>query len=398
MKARIVQPPSRQSSFLLGARGTGKSTLLNHDYSDDAVFYIDLLNLDTERRYSKDPQSLFQEILALPSTIKTIVIDEIQKIPALLDVVHALIEKTQLKFILTGSSARKLRKGHANMLAGRAVVKNLYPFSFIELGADFQLDAILNHGSLPALFALSSLTEKQDYLRTYSHVYLKEEVWAEHLIRQLEPFQYFLEVAAHGNGDIINTAKIARDVGVDHKTVQQYYTILEDTLLGFHLNCYRKSFRKRLVQKPKFYFFDIGVTRALANLLAIPVTPATYDYGKVFEHFIILECYKLVQYAYPDYRLSYLKTTDGWEVDLVVERPGQPLLFVEIKSATQVTADMLTHLQKIPTAMHEAAECVCFANVERPLKIDDIMVYPWRQGILHYFPIAENSRVAPISA
>ena len=190
---------------------------------------------------------------------------------------------------MTGSSARKLKHGGANLLAGRAFVYNLYPFSYLELKKDFHLETALQYGLLPEIYNLSTNKERELFLKAYTNTYLKEEVWAEQLVRQLNPFRRFLEVAAQCNGKIINIAKLSRDVGVDDKTIKQYFSILEDTLLGFYLEPFKHSFRKRLSMKPKFYWFDTGVSRALNNLSQIPLTASTNAFGNAFEHFIILE-------------------------------------------------------------------------------------------------------------
>ena len=384
MKNRILQLPNDRSFFLFGARNTGKSTLIKHNVRQTEHVYIDLLDLQQEEKYLHNPHILKAEVLALPKTTRLIVIDEVQKIPALLNVVHSLIEETDKLFILTGSSARKLKRGHANLLAGRAVVRNLYPFSFLELGQAFELDEALRFGMLPRLCELKQDEEKADFLRAYAHIYLKEEVWAEHLIRKLEPFQYFLEVAAQTNGDIVNHANIAKDVGVDDKSIAQYFSILEDTLLGFHLPAFKHSFRKRLLRKPKFYFIDTGIVRSLSRTLSLPVSASTYEYGKLFEHLIVLECYKLINYFYPDYRLSYLRDQDALEIDLVVERPGKPLLMIEIKSAEEIQPKHLKPLHKVVEALGDQVEALCFARVPQALKFDSVTVYPWREGICRY--------------
>lgn len=387
MKKRLLQLPKEHSFFLFGARNTGKSTLIKHWFRGQKHLYIDLLDIRQESQYLKDPQLLKAEVLALPETIQFIIIDEVQKIPALLDVVHALIEETDKKFILTGSSARKLKHGHANLLAGRAFVRHLYPFSFLELGNELNLQQALGFGLLPSVWKFKHDDEKADFLRAYVHIYLKEEVWAEHLIRKLEPFQYFLEVAGQSNGDVLNITNIAKDVGVDDKSILQYFSILEDTLLGFHLSAFKHSFRKRLTQKPKFYFIDTGITRALSRTLALPLAESTYEYGKLFEHFIIVECYKLIHYFYPDYRLSYFRTHDGLEIDLIIERPGQPLLMIEIKSTETVRSDHVKTLQKIALEIDEPVEAICLARVAKPLKFDNVTVYPWQEGICKYLPV-----------
>ena len=385
MKKRLLKLPKKKSFFLFGARNTGKSTLIKASFSASSRLYIDLLDLEEERKYLRDPQLLKAVVLGLPRKIQYIIIDEVQKIPNLLNVVHALIEETQKCFILTGSSARKLKYGNANLLAGRAIVRNLFPFSFLELGSDFNLKEALNFGLLPGIYKLKTSENKADFLRAYSHTYLKEEIWAEHFIRKLEPFQYFLEVAAQTNGHIINISNIARDIGVDDKTVSEYFSILEDTLLGFHLHAFRHSFRKRLSQKPKFYLFDVGVARALNRASLLPISEGTYEYGKHFEHFIILECMKLADYFYPDYRFSYLRTHNDVEVDLVVERPGKPLLMIEIKSANEIHEQQLKHLHLVEKDLRTKTECVCFSNVPHTLKFKHITVYPWKEGIRKYF-------------
>ncbi len=385
MKKRLLILPPKKSLFVFGARNTGKSTLIKQTFSKIQHFYIDLLDLHQERIYLRDPQRLKAEVLALPKATKYVVIDEVQKIPDLLSVVHALIEETKKFFILTGSSARKLKYGHADMLAGRAIVRNLFPFSFLELGQTFSLDKALQFGMLPKIYDLKTTEDKAEFLRTYTHVYLKEEVWSEHLIRKLEPFQYFLEVAAQASGHIINVSNIARDVGVNDKSIAQYFSILEDTLIGFYLPAFHYFFRKRLAQKPKFYFFDIGVARALCRTVSLPLIKQTYDYGNYFEQFIVLECLKLSSYFSPDYRFSYFKTRDDVEIDLVVERPGKPLLMIEIKSSEEVRSEQLKHLAVAEKEFGPKAEYVCFAQVPRALKLGQVYVYPWAEGIQKYF-------------
>jgi predicted AAA+ superfamily ATPase len=386
MKNRLLSLPQHQHFMLFGARNTGKSTLVKHAFLPEERLYIDLLDLQEERKYLRDPQQFKAEVLALPEKIQFVIIDEIQKIPDLLNVVHALMSESEKVFVLTGSSARKLKHGHANLLAGRAFVKYLFPFTSFELGKDFNLDKALAFGLLPRIYTFKKDEDRAEFLRTYSHVYLKEEIWAEHLIRKLEPFQYFLEIAAQSNGDILNTANIARDVGVDNKTIAQYFSILEDTLIGFHLSAFKKSFRKRLNQKPKFYFFDTGVVRALSRTLSLSVLSGTYEYGKLFEHFIILECWKLSHYFYPDDRLSYLRTHEGLEVDLIIERLGKPLLCIEIKSSTDVRKDHLKHLINIEKEFDKKAEYICLSQVKRAMKFGDITVYPWQEGLEKIYP------------
>lgn len=327
----------------------------------DSALFLDLLNPSLEARLSRDPGSLIEIVHALPKETTTVVIDEVQKIPKLLDAVNLLIEEKDKRFILTGLSARKLKYGGANLLAGRAFVYNLFPLSVFEIGESFDLSTTLQFGSLPKLFELEADEDKTEFLMAYAHTYLKEEIFAEQLVKLMDPFRRFLEVAAQANGKIINIAKIAREVGVDDKTALSYFSILEDTLLGFFLEPYHNSFRKRLSQKPKFYFFDIGVVRALTQLLTLPLAPQTSAYGEAFEHFIILECMKLASYSRKNFRFSYLRTKDDTKIDLIVERPGQPLLCIEIKSATVVSEDSLRSFantsKDIPNSI-----ALCFSN------------------------------------
>lgn len=382
---RLLQLPLSRSFFLFGARNTGKSTLLKHIFGSQYVFWIDLLDPEIEERYSREPMSFKQEVLALDEAVKYIVIDEVQKLPKLLDIVHQLIESTNKIFIMTGSSARKLKHGGANLLAGRAFVYNLYPFTSIELSKDFDLDAALHWGTLPAvIYKMQTNADKTRFLQAYAQTYLKEEIWLEQFIRKIDPFRKFLEVAAQCNGQILNLANIAKDVGVDDKTIKQYFSILEDTLMGFILEPYYGSFRKRLHAKPKFFFFDTGVCRALSRMLTVPIKKATSYYGDMFEHFIILECVRLANYYYPEYRFSYLKTKDDVEIDLIVERPGKKLLCIEIKSTDNVREDKLLSFFNL-TKDIENSEAICISQENRAKKIGDIMVLPWREGLRKYF-------------
>lgn len=384
MLPRLLKLPDNQSFFLFGARGTGKSTLLKQQFSQKHTLWIDLLDPEEEDKYSRNPRDLYAEVLALSDEVSHVVIDEIQKIPKLLDVVHKLIEETSKKFVMTESSARKIKYGSANLLAGRAFVYHLFPFSFLELKNKFELESALMWGLLPKVCEFKNKNDRYEFLKAYTNIYLKEEVWGEHFIRKLEPFRRFLEVAAQANGKIINYANIARDVGVDDKTIKDYFLILEDTLIGFYLEPFHHSFRKRLSAKPKFYFFDTGVARALAGQISVLLQPQTSAYGEAFEHLVILECMKLCSYHRKDFRFAYLKTKDDAEIDLVVERPGKPLLFIEIKSKTSVQEQDLTTLKQIAKDFPEA-EFVCFAKSNRKKRYEEIVVWPWETGVAHYF-------------
>lgn len=384
MIPRLIKLPEDESFFLFGPRGSGKTTIMKHLPWYDHSFYINLLLSKEERDYSRNPDRLVNIVEGLPDETTHVIIDEVQKIPKLLDLVHNLIETTNKKFILTGSSARKLKHGGANLLAGRAFVYHLAPFTFLEVDEQFSLNDYLRWGTLPKIFEFNTEEKKILFLDAYANTYLKEEVWNEQIIRVLEPFRYFLEVAAQSNGKIVNYTKIAKDVGVDVKTIQNYFTILEDTLLGFFLAPFQHSFRKRLSKSPKFYFFDPGVVKALANQLTIPLNESTNYYGDCFEHFVITQCKYLSAYFHRDYRFSYLKTKDDAEIDLVVERPNKPLLFIEIKSSKDVEE---RHLRTLKSLSHDFGECeaICFSRDDYRKKIDGITIYPWAVGIKKFF-------------
>lgn len=385
LRARLISLSKNYHLFLFGARGTGKSTLLRECYPKENTVWIDLLDPEKEAYFSRDPNALKAMIAQLPSHITHIVIDEIQKSPKLLDVVHGLIEQQcSVFFVMTGSSARKLKRGAANLLAGRAFVYHLYPFSFLELQGVFNLDECLQNGLLPKLIDFESVAMKHQFLQAYAHTYLKEEVISEQLIKSLEPFRRFLEVAGQMNGKIIHYHKIAQDVGVDDKTVKNYYSILEDTLLGFYLEPFHHSFRKRLSQKAKFFFFDLGVAHALTRTLSLAILPQTSYYGDVFEQFVIIEVFKLCQYFKTEYRLSYLQTKDNFEIDLVVERPGLSLLLIEIKSTTQIQEHQLVNLKKIGQEFSEA-ELVCLSQDPYEKEYNGIKLLPWFSGLKRYF-------------
>jgi len=306
--SRLLKLPIERHLLLFGARNTGKSTLIEQFYQPLGAFYFDLLDQDLEHQLEARPNMLYDMVKALPATQRYVIIDEIQKIPALLNVVHRLMKDKDRFFIMSGSSARKLKRDGANLLAGRAFVYHLYPLTFVELGEYFNLDQALQWGTLPELLICKDDDDKKTFLMSYAHTYLKEEIASEQFVRQLAPFRRFLEVAAQCNGQIINYANLARDIHVDDKTVKAYFSLLEDTLIGYMLEPYHGSLRKRVHQKPKFYFFDTGVVRALAHQLTVPLLPSTSAYGYAFEHYIINECIRLASYYKK--RLSILLFTN----------------------------------------------------------------------------------------
>ncbi len=383
MFKRLLELPNSHSFFLFGPRGTGKSTLIMEKFAKQSITF-DLLDPELEAELIRRPNKFKETVLALDKKIKYVIIDEVQKIPKLLNIVHQLIESTNKNFILTGSSARRLKLGKANLLAGRAFTCNLHPLTSFELNEKFNLQEALEWGLLPKIYKLKTNKFKTQFLQSYAHTYLKEEIWAEQFIKDLDAFRHFLEVAAQMNGKIINFSKLSRDVGVDDKTIKQYFSILEDTMLGFFLHGFQHSFRKRLSSKPKFYFFDTGIKRALDLSLDLKLKESTNAYGDAFEHFVILEIIKLSSYFHPNYRFSYLKTKDDAEVDLIVDRPREKKLFIEIKSSKSVSEDSLHNLSELSKAF-ENCEALCFSQDTQTRLVKGIKIMPWQEGLKKFF-------------
>jgi len=373
------------SFFLFGARGTGKSTLLESLFEGKETFWINLLMPEEENFYAVTPQALSERLNARDPLPEWVIIDEVQKVPKLLDVVHYELESRpeaknrKLKFALTGSSARKLKKGGANLLAGRAFTNNLYPLTHTEMGDDFKLIDALAWGSLPFVVNSSEELEKKSFLTTYVTTYLKEEIIQEQLIRNVVPFRKFLPIASQVSGTILNYNSIASDLGVDWSTVKNYFEILEDTLLGFQLPAYSKSIRKQQLKASKFYLFDLGVKRALDQTLSLKPTTGQII-GPLFEHFLICEIHRLSDYHRRDYRFSYLATQGGLEIDLVIERPGKKDLLVEIKSTEKVTEKHLKHLKTLVDEKN-GFEAICLSREKIARKVGNIYIFPWKEGI-----------------
>ncbi len=387
MFQRLCSLSKSNSFFLFGARATGKSTLLNLFFEKKKnVLVLDLLDPATEQELSINPGRLIDKIDALKKSPTWVFIDEVQKIPKLLDIVHKLIFEKKIKFALTGSSARKLKRGNANLLAGRAFSFKLHPLSFTEVGATFDLTLCLRWGSLPEMFFFKTNIDRKRYLQSYVQNYIKEEILVEQLVRNIEPFRAFLEVAAQSNTEIINFARLAREARIDSKNVERYFSILEDTLLGFFLEPYSKSVRKRQIQSPKFYFFDVGVTRALAGHLDSLPLPKTYNYGKTFEHLIILEFIRLNDYLEKGYKFSYLRTLAGVEVDLVIERANKKTILVEIKSTDNVIDDDLASLLSLGSEISNSDKYI-LCQEKNPRKTKNVKIFPWQEGIKDIFGI-----------
>ena len=321
------------SIFLFGGRQTGKSTILHQQFPQS--IYIDLLDSKVKERYRRNPSFLYEALIDKPEGT-LVIIDEIPELPALLNEVHRLIVERKIVFILCGSSARKLkRKGH-NTLGGRAFPVYLYPFVSAEI-PDFDIDHAVMYGMIPPHY----LDENPSRLLAgYIDIYLKEEIKEEALVRNLDSFNRFLEVAALTDGEIVNNNNIAQDCGVHATTVNAYFDILEDTLMGYRIPAFRKVMKRRLMQAPKFYYFDIGVANHLLHRKEL--VRGTPEYGHAFEHLVIQEIYAWLHYNHSDEELSYWRTYTGMEVDAII---GDARVAIEIKSVEEVMPKHLKGLK-----------------------------------------------------
>jgi len=379
------------SAFLFGCRQAGKTWLLKNTLTPD--IYIDLLKYDELFRYTATPELVYAEAEALGKRSPLVVIDEIQKIPGLLDEVQRSIESEfSARFILTGSSARKLKRAHANMLGGRAVTLRLFPLSYVELADQFDLTTHLQFGGLPRVALNKEPRTKKRLLDSYVSTYLKEEVMDEALVRNLPAFSKFLEFAGHENGNILNYSAISNQIGITSATVKEYFQILEDSLLGFTLPSFQRSPRQRLVKHPKFYFVDTGLTFALRKMLTIELSERSPLYGKTFEHFIILETQKAINYIEEEINPSFFLTSDGAEVDLILEKHGE-IIPIEIKSSTR---------PKVPTGLrsflrdHSTPQALCVCRTPRAYRENGITFIPWQDYIqtLYTRGLFQASRIA----
>ena len=379
MTARLVKLPKNKSFFLFGPRQVGKSTLLKNSFNLSECLYYDFLKTELYEKIKAEPNLFRHEILHRDKKKNIIIIDEVQRIPELLNEVHYLLEKDKsLVFAISGSSARKLKRSQANMLGGRALTYKLHPFTHLELGKSFNLDKALQLGTLPPIYLEKDTETAQGLLESYAETYLEEEIRAEALVRNIGSFLRFLRLAASENGNIINYSNIARETANKGPDVKEYFQILEDTLIGFHLLAYMKSTRKRLMKHPKFYFFDTGVQRVLAKRIYQDVSRYTTEYGKLFEHFIIKEIIHLSQYKKKNYEFSFFRTENGAEVDLIIETPDEKTFALEIKANANPRSGDLKGLRSFKEVCPKAKLiCVCLA--ENEMHYGNITIYPWKK-------------------
>lgn len=388
MFRRICNPLQSRSFFLFGARSTGKSTLLRALPYFDERAYIDLLDYEVLDAYAREPKRL--ELLS--GQHEWVFIDEIQKIPKLLNTVHKLMEKSKNKFALTGSSARKLKRGGANLLGGRANVFHLYPLAAFELKETFDLSSVLQFGSLPELIGIKGEVEKREYLKSYFYTFLREEIQLEQVVRKLDPFRDFLYVAGQMSGRVLNIHKIAKDVGVDDKTVLSYVQILQDTLVGYVVPGFHRSVRKSQQQPAKLYLFDLGVQNYLNDLVEVVPKPGTSHYGDLFECFIVLEILRLNEYSRKDHHLSYYRTQAGVEVDLILTKAHKDIL-VEIKSSRKVDLDEVRAFARNTVAFGKSASRYYVSQDSTSGESDGVYCMHWREFLRKVFNFRDGSLI-----
>ncbi len=354
----------KNSLFLWGARQTGKTTLLTHRYPGH--LYFDLLLSDVFERYSRNPELLREEVLAYRGR-QPVIIDEIQRIPSLLNEVHWLIVNKEVQFILSGSSPRKILRSDENLLGGRAIRYELYPLIMKEI-PDFNLLRALNNGLLPRHY-LSD--ESQKLISAYVGSYLQDEIMAEAKIRNISSFNRFLEAAAFSNGEIVNYSNIATECGVSSPTVKEYFQILEDTLIGRFLPSFQKKPKRRIIQSPRFFFFDVGIANYLLKRKAIE--QGSEAFGKAFEHYIYHEIYAHSHYSQLNYLLSYWRTTSGMEVDFIL---GDHEIAVEVKATRQANNRHLKGLKKF-SEEYKVEKLILVTNDPLPRKSGNCDILPW---------------------
>lgn len=351
------------SIFLFGARQTGKSTLLQSRFAD--AVYIDLLKSDVYERYRRNPE-LIRTDVGLEPKDKIIIIDEVQKVPNLLDEVHWLMVNEKRRFVLSGSSARKLKRGGANLLGGRAVGMRLYPLVSKEI-PDFDVIKACNYGLLPRHYEVKNPVRR---LKSYVGDYLREEISAEALVRNLSVFNRFLEIAAFCSGEILNYNNIASDCGVSAPTIKEYFSILEETYIGYLISPFTKTKKRTSIQSKKFYLFDVGIANYLQKRTFM--LPGSNDFGKAFEQLVFQEVIAYLSYTENINELSYWRTTRGYEVDMIL---GEGKVAIEIKSCREVVSRYTKGLKAFKEEFPEA-RLIIVSLEKQPRLVNDVEVYP----------------------
>ena len=364
-REQIFRGLDNESTFLWGARQTGKSTLLRTLFPES--IYFDFLSSAEFRRFTANP-SLLREILEADVREGPVIIDEVQRIPSILNEVQWLIVNRNRQFILSGSSPRKITRSDANLLGGRAMRHELYPLVYKEI-TDFDLLRALNRGLMPRHYLSQSYSKM---IQAYIGSYLRDEIMAEARIRNISSFSRFLEMAAFSNGEIVNYSNIAADCGVSSPTVKEYFQILTDTLTGRFLSSFQKKPKRRVILSPKFYFFDIGITNYL--LKRGEIIAGSESYGKAFEHFIFNEIWAHCHYSGLDYSLSYWRTASQIEVDFIL---GDHEVAIEVKSTDMANKKHFKGLKAF-SEEYRVKNLILVTNDPVPRKSGDILILPWR--------------------
>lgn len=364
------------SVFLFGPRMTGKTTILK---KLPAEAFFDLLDPVLELEYKANPGIFWEQIAALPEN-STIIVDEIQKVPILLNYIQMGIDRRRHIFILSGSSARKLKRGGANLLGGRALDLKLHPLTYDELGDYFSIERVLEFGTIPKIYDLiigNKFDLVKSHLKSYFTTYIKEEIQAEALTRNIGAFQRFINIAAQSNGQVIEFANISRDCSVPASTVKEYYQILEDTLLGFFLWPYDKSERKKA--RPKFYFFDPGVVRAVQNRLNDP--PMPMELGFLFENWFIAELIRVRDYHKKEHQFSFWRYKNN-EIDVIISAGKGPILSIECKAGK---TDMKSSTLKAYKDRFPGVPLIIASLKDKMARrVGDIEIFPWKQALEVY--------------
>lgn len=365
-----IELPQQQSAFLWGPRKTGKSTFLKRKFPGSLVY--DFLKTDLFLEFSKRPSLLREQLLAKDPKFLNypVILDEVQKVPQLLDEVHWLMENKGLRFILCGSSARKLKRGKANLLGGRAWRYELFPFVTAELEQPNLLKA-LNRGLIPVHYLQDTYLKS---LRAYTQDYLKEEVFDEGLTRNIPAFSRFFDAMGFSHGELTNFSNIARDCGVDSKTVKEYYQILKDTLLGDFVEPFKKRQNRQVITRsPKFYLFDVGVAGAIIKRRVEQERGAAFE--KAFEHFILMELRAHNSYCEVDYDINFWRTKSGLEVDFVL---GGGEVAVEVKGARRFENKALRPLHAF-IELYSPRKAIVVCNEKAERIVGNIRIIPWRK-------------------
>lgn len=365
LRKQIFKGSGNESLFLWGARQTGKSTLLKTLYPE--ALWFDLLKFDVYERLQRNPAQ-FREMVMANISEQAVVIDEIQKIPALLDEIHWLMVNHGRRFILSGSSPRKIIRSGANLLGGRALRYELYPLIHEEI-PDFELERALNNGLLPRHYLADNARK---LISAYIGNYLQDEIIAEAKIRNIHAFTHFLEAAAFSNGEMVNYSNIAAECGVSAPTVKEYFQILEDTLIGRFLPSFQKKPKRRVILAPKFYYFDLGIANYL--LKRGKIVMGSESFGSAFEHFIYQEIYAHSRYIDLNYAVSYWRTASQMEVDFIL---GDHEVAVEVKATQNVQTRHLKGLKSFAEE-YTVKKSIVVSNDPFPRKIDKIDILPWK--------------------